>query len=118
MLVRNPLDTLVSSFNMMATASHSNSVADSDFETFKAEWEEFCRLEMELWHEFHEFWLKQPIAIHIVRYEDILENPNEHLRSLFQFILNVPYISGSRVEALIQKASTEARPEKYKPRKA
>jgi hypothetical protein len=37
------------------------------------------------------------IPVHIIRYEDILNNPEITLKSLLEFILNTPDISGTKV---------------------
>lgn len=51
-----------------------------------------------VWKDFHDFWVKAKIPVHIVRYEDILENPEPTLKSLLEYILNINDISGTVVE--------------------
>ena len=70
-----------------------------------------------MWKDFHDFWLKAKIPVHVVRYEDIVLNPAPTMREVLKFILNVQTLEGTRVERYIQLACQEAAPEVYKPRK-
>lgn len=51
-----------------------------------------------MWKDFHDFWINAKIPVHIVRYEDIVNNPEPALKSLLEFILNVDDITGTSVE--------------------
>ena len=42
-----------------------------------------------MWKDFHDFWLKAKIPVHVVRYEDIVLNPAPTMREVLKFILNV-----------------------------
>ena len=61
--------------------------------------------------------MKSKIPVHIIRFEDILENPKDTLSSLMRFILCVPTIENTIIEQYINLACKEAAPQKYKPRK-
>jgi hypothetical protein len=50
------------------------------------------------------------IAIHIVRYEDIVKFPKETLCDIVKFILNTEEIKGSNIEHYIDIAVGEASP--------
>ena len=41
LLVRNPLDSIVSLFNMVCTGSHNKSIHDEDFTKFASAWDDF-----------------------------------------------------------------------------
>ena len=41
LLVRNPLDSMVSLFNMVCTGSHNRSVSDKDYTKFPRHWNEW-----------------------------------------------------------------------------
>lgn len=41
LLVRNPLDAIVSLFNMVCTGSHNKSIHDDDFTKFSSAWDDF-----------------------------------------------------------------------------
>lgn len=72
LLVRSPLDCITSLFNMVCSGSHDLSIADHDFVQFQKYWHEFIQQEITVWRDFHEFWLKAKIPVHLIRYEDIL----------------------------------------------
>jgi len=48
--------------------------------------------------------------IHIVRYEDIVNSPQQALKSLAQYILNIDDLSGTKIEHYIKIAVSEASP--------
>lgn len=50
------------------------------------------------------------IPVHIIRYEDILSNPEPTLKSLLEFILNTPDISGTKVHQYLKVAVSEQSP--------
>ena len=103
LITRNPLDTMVSLFNLIATASHDLSVLDSDFELFKQNWQERVKLEIPIWNKFYEYWLnKKDIPVHVVRYEDIKEDPYTYLKGVLEFVLEVDDISGTKVHRYLQ----------------
>lgn len=72
LLVRSPLDCITSLFHMTATGSHDLSISDEDFVKHAKVWEEWVEQEVCIWKEFHDFWIKAKIPVHIIRYEDIL----------------------------------------------
>lgn len=89
LLIRSPLDCVTSLFHMVCSGSHDRSISNGDFETFQEQWSEFTRQEITVWKDFHEFWMKAKIPVHIIRYEDILQHPRFAFTSLLKFILNV-----------------------------
>ena len=98
LLVRNPLDCITSLYNMVCTGSHNKSISDNDFKKFPQLWSEFIQQDITVWKDFHDFWLNAKIPVHIVRYEDIVTNPEPTLRELLKFILNQEDLSGTKVE--------------------
>lgn len=97
LLVRNPIDSITSLYNMVCTGSHNRSISDADFEKYPQMWAEFIEQDITVWNDFHQFWMNAKIPVHIIRYEDILNNPEPTLKSLLEFILNTPDISGTKV---------------------
>ena len=75
LLVRSPLDCITSLFNMVCSGSHDLSIEESDFDKFPDHWTEFIQQEITVWKDFHDFWLKAKIPVHIIRYEDIVLCP-------------------------------------------
>jgi hypothetical protein len=49
LLVRSPLDAIVSLFNMDLCNSHDTSIADEDFVKFAKVWTKYVNQEIELW---------------------------------------------------------------------
>ena len=117
LLVRSPLDCITSLFNMVCSGTHNLSIEDEDFGRFPDHWSEFIQQEITVWKDFHDFWLKARIPVHIVRYEDIIQKPEETLTDLMKFILNVQTLDGTRMQQYIKMAVKEKAPEVYKPRK-
>ena len=70
-----------------------------------------------MWKDFHNFWLKAKIPVHVIRYEDIVLDPVSCLGDLCCFLLNVKSIHGTKIEKYINLACQEKAPEVYKPRK-
>jgi hypothetical protein len=60
---------------MVLSSSHDASIDDGDFIKLAANWTKFVDMDIEVWKEFHEFYLKSKIPVHIVRYEDLLTQP-------------------------------------------
>jgi len=56
LLVRNPLDVLVSQFNMLATGSHHLSIPEDKWAKLTRIYADFAKQEIEVWSEFNEFW--------------------------------------------------------------
>ena len=98
------MDTFTSLFNLIATGSHSNSILDTDYALLDKEWNKFVTLEAELWKEFHEYWVNQDIPVHIIRYEDILTDPEPVLKACLEFVLNVDDITGTKVHEYLKVA--------------
>eukprot|EP01044_Picomonas_judraskeda_P000305 COSAG03_NODE_12_length_22635_cov_7.308307_14_plen_456_part_00 len=74
LLVRNPFNAIRSYFNMLLTGTHTHSIADSEFTRFADVWDRHVREEIGWWCEFHRYWLRQPIPLLVVRYEDLVES--------------------------------------------
>ena len=117
LLVRSPLDCITSLFNMVCSGTHDLSIEDADFNRFPNHWAEFIQQEISVWKDFHDFWLKAKIPVHVIRYEDIVLAPKPTLLELFKFVLNVNTLEGTRIERYVDLACQERAPEVYKPRK-
>jgi len=110
LIIRNPLDTLVSDFNLITSGSHDESILDSDFDLFKKEWNTFVKDEIRNWAEFHEWWLKAVNPVHIVRYEDIKADPAKFLTPILEFVLKVNDIEGTQVHLNMLKVVEKGAP--------
>ena len=116
LLVRNPIDSITSLYNMVCTGSHNRSIDDNDYAKFPQMWAEFIQQDVAVWKDFHEFWMNAKIPVHIVRYEDVVTKPEPTLKSLLEFIMNVEDISGTKVHQYLKIAVSEQSPQIYKPR--
>ena len=97
LLVRNPLDALVSYFNMMCTMSHTTTIAKDEYDRFGAEWRSFVAEEIEMWHRFNSWWIERSMDLNVplvvVRYEDVVRDRSAVARTLIDFLL--PESSGA-----------------------
>jgi len=58
LLLRSPLDCVISLFHMDCTGTHDCSIIESDFQTFRLQWEEWVENEITVWRDFHNYWMK------------------------------------------------------------
>ncbi|CAI2363576.1 unnamed protein product [Moneuplotes crassus] len=119
LLVRNPLDAIISLFNMIATGTHNCSMSEEDFTSFNDYFDMFVSQEIAVWRDFHSYWIdpEPDIPTYVVRYEDLLQKPEETLTELFSFLLNQNDLSGTLIEHLIKKhTSRGVKKQVYKPR--
>ena len=90
-IVRNPLDSITSLWNMVATGTHNCSIAYADYEKFQNEWDEYLRQEASVWNDFHLFWMdhgSKQLPTYFIRFEDLMLKPRETLLDLFCFLLD------------------------------
>lgn len=85
LMVRSPIDSLWSFFNMMAMSSHNKAIPEDRVKDLSDIWDLFIRDEIQTWNEFHEYWTKAPqkVPTYIVRYEDLLTKPQSTLIGIF-----------------------------------
>ncbi len=118
-ITRSPIDSITSLFNMIGTSSHTESIDPKVFTEKAKLWDEFIRQEIEVWQKFHEHYLKAPqqVPTYIVRYEDLILDPETVLEKLFCFLLNQSSLEGLTIKELIKLAIDEEAPATvYKPR--
>lgn len=72
LLVRNPFNAIRSYFNMLLTGTHTHSIMPSEYARFATAWDQHVRGEVRLWCEYHRWWLRQPIPVLVVRYEELV----------------------------------------------
>ena len=119
LIVRNPMDTVISLFNMVATRTHTLSMIDEDFEKFNSLFDVFLEQEVTVWRDFQKYWMDNPIIpTYVVRYEDMMSDPKTTLLDLFRFLLNEKDLEGTLIEALIEHhTKSKTIKQVYKPRK-
>ena len=58
---------------------------------------------MTVWKDFYNYWLnKKDIPVHVVRFEDIRDDPYTYLKQVLEFLLEVEDISGTKVHRYLQ----------------
>ncbi len=118
LITRNPLDSIPSLFNMIATGSHSDSMPQNIEQKTSELWEKFVVKEPPVWNEFHQFWVEnsQKINLHITRYEDLMTQPLECITDLSKFVFEVNSVENTVLHQMI-KAAINENVQLYKPRK-
>jgi hypothetical protein len=118
LLVRNPYDAIDSYFNMTLTNTHNKSMAEDQYTRFAAAWDELLRSEIQIWKQFHRYWLELPMPVLVVRFEDLVANPRQEMARICSFVADTPSIEGTewgeRVMELEEQSTASCGP--YKPR--
>ena len=119
LLVRNPMDSIMSLYNMIVTGTHYCTMTNEDFEKFNSWFDLFLSQEIVAWRDFYAYWMDQPmIPTYIVRYEDLVSDTKNTLQDLFKFLLNQEDLDGTLIETLIEyHTKSKSLKEVYKPRK-
>lgn len=120
--VRNPLDIVISLLNINLTLTHNKNI-DNDVKTeLKEIWDWYVQTQIKTWHDFNEYWIKMAskgtsnlqspkknqkpdpntIPIYFFRFEDLIMNPYQITREVFQFILGVKTIEGTYIDHRIK----------------
>lgn len=98
-LVRNPIDVLLSHYNYIQTSSHALSIKEDFHIVNEAHWKDFVKREIKIQRDFMQFWIdkaeKREVAVHFVRFEDINKDPAKVLEGAFQFVLGLPTLEGT-----------------------
>ena len=117
-LVRNPVDCIYAHFCMLATRDVEKKLTQEEFEGMQEQWEKFVEQELEIWRDFHDYWLIEPIIpTYIVRYEDLLTAPYKTLLGMFKFLLNVKDLSSTLIDSLLKQECDEDNKDYYKQKK-
>lgn len=110
LLVRSPLDALTSLFHMLGSGSHDVSMAEEEFVRFDKLWMMFIEQEATVWKDFHDYWLKLKIPIHIIRYEDIKKHPKESITDLMKFVFKKENLENTMLQRIIEIATKQDAP--------
>jgi hypothetical protein len=109
LLVRNPLDSMLAFFNMLATRSINNKMSDKEFEDLADAWDEFVRQEICIWRDFYNYWMLEPlIPTYVVRLEDLYEEPKATLSELSRFILNTKATDDTLIQHIINEETKDS----------
>ena len=70
------------------------------------------------WYDWYVLWKQQTeYPVHIMKYEDIMNDPAPVLKGALEFIVGVDDITGTRLHKYLLTTVEEERPKKYEPRK-
>ena len=82
LLVRNPFDAIDSYWNMVLTSSHTDSVRPAEYDRLGAEWSAHVAREAPVWAAFVRWWMRAPVPLLAIRYEDLAGAHREETLSL------------------------------------
>lgn len=88
---------------LQATVSHTESLPEAVFQEKIELFNAFVKQEFDIFVNPYNYWRQQPIPIHLIRFEDLLQRPVETLRSLFEFLCDEPSLEGTALEARIKQ---------------
>lgn len=76
-------------------------------------------MQVRAWKEMYNYWLAQDIPLFILRFEDLLTQPEETMTDLFKFLLKTDDLEGTQILKSIQDITQVGgrRREIYKPRR-
>jgi hypothetical protein len=117
LLVRNPYDALESYFNLMTTNTHTTDLKEEMREKYVGVWEEMVLKEIQVWKRFHNYWLSQRIPVLLIRYEDLIRHPDQVLKKVVQFVLEIRDMTffENRIQQCVSEDQIESLGS-YKPR--
>jgi len=97
LLVRNPYDAIDSYWNMNATKSHDRTLTDDAYEKYRDKFDALVANEIGVWMRFHRYWLRdrQNFPVLVVRYEDLISDPERQVRRILRFALETGDDGGS-----------------------
>jgi Sulfotransferase domain len=121
LLVRNPLDIIVSQFMMSATLTHSKSCSNDFVNEFAEEWQWLVKSQALLWNEFFKYWIElsrqKKIPVHVIRFEDLLTKKKESMIGTFEFLQGLESTEGLYIGKRINDVlDAESAGTHYKPR--
>jgi hypothetical protein len=108
-VTRNPIDTLVSYFLLLQTASHSAQVKKLVNEAFPSEWDGWVRsftIQFKQWHDWVCNELPKHVPVYFVRYEDQTTKSLETTLGFFRFMLGD--ITGTVLEHRIEEVTKQS----------
>lgn len=123
--VRNPLDIIVSEFNLHLTATHNKNIDGNVAREFPDQWDWFVQRDIKTWHNFNEYWIRMAagarnggVPVYFFRYEDLVLNPYQIAKEVMAFVLGFPSIEGTYLDYRIRQVINQGQSSSvlYKPR--
>lgn len=93
LLMRNPVDLIMTKLinEYGNSLKHKDSSTQFDFDIIDDLIDD--------WKTFIQYWIESPIPIHLIRYEDLISDPNKVLKNLLLFMIGVETIDSTLLEA-------------------
>jgi len=121
--IRNPLDVIVSFFNMALGMTHTNTIK-GDFldEKLIKYWKTWITNNCRLYRQWHEWWLNLAentnVPVYFFRFEDVISNKQHMFTELMSYILGMESTEGTVLEKRIQDVMnmSASKQQVYKPR--
>ena len=67
------------------------------------------------WKEFYKYWINAPIPCYLIKYEELIEEPNNILKDLCRFMLGLKSVENTKLDYSIQKTLKLEVDQKYYP---
>ena len=115
-LIRNPIDSIFSSFNLKLSGFHDKNLHPDDFPKIQHVFKKMADVEIGVWRDFYAFWLNAECHVHWMRYEDMVHDPKWCLGEMMKFLLETDDISGSVSEKIIDILYKDKVKTAYEPR--
>lgn len=106
-IVRNPIDVMVSFLNLCATRSVYHVLANDFVEEFKRtqQWKNFVTDEIAFQREYLHYFKKvsDEVPIYFLRYEDVTNNKEKAVLDVLAFSFGVENLKGTTIEARVKE---------------
>ena len=84
LVVRNPYKAILSYWNFFTTQSHTNTISEHSFESFK--FKDFVFTGASRWFEVISDWINMGNDVYFIFYEDLVEDPVREMRKLIDYL--------------------------------
>jgi len=105
-LVRNPLDMIVSLFQMTVTLTHNKTCSNDWVNECPDEWAYAITMFTKIWSEFYEYWLNlaktKTTPVLFIRYEDLCSAQVDTMKEVIAYMLGAESISGTYIEKRLE----------------
>jgi uncharacterized protein YejL (UPF0352 family) len=76
-------------FNLMMTNTHDTSISDEQRQKHAKVFSDMALKEIQVWRDFHEYWLNQKIPLLVIRYEDLIRYTDKVIAKVIRFVLEI-----------------------------
>ena len=116
-IIRNPIDTFISKFNLKAGGTQDKSIHPDEHERLRPLFEDMSEMHFTFWPMFYKYYQSLDIPVYFMRYEDILADPYTTFYGVMQFLLNEKDLKGRVIDKILQISTKSKAPEKYLPKR-